>query len=235
MRRDEQLACGVVRFWTRMYTSRLAPEIRDPRRAEIESDLWEHLDAPGEVAMDRRSVAGQIVARCLLGLVADLTWRSEMVRGRRNEREGDPMNERIKRDWWIPAPIALIGFGALIALIHFVGDGFESEWSHTVSGWNPSLPERGASVIALGFFFLLLPIWALVVRRGHPGWTVVMLMPWILWSLVPLMWAELDWLLVLPALGIVTLVGAVMNLAQLSVVAGPPSSTSEGAQPSAIA
>ena len=44
----------VVRAWTRLYTSGMAPEIRDARRAEIDSDLWEfHEDAR------RRSVVSE--------------------------------------------------------------------------------------------------------------------------------------------------------------------------------
>jgi len=39
------------------------------------------------------------------------------------------MSERIKRNWWIPAPIALIGLGAYTMLTHIVGDGYESPWS----------------------------------------------------------------------------------------------------------
>ena len=38
---------GAVRAWTRLYTWRVAPSLREARRAEIESDLWEHLHADG--------------------------------------------------------------------------------------------------------------------------------------------------------------------------------------------
>jgi hypothetical protein len=139
------------------------------------------------------------------------------------------MSERIKRNWWIPAPIALIGLGAYTTLTHIVGDGYESPWSHTASGWNPSPPERVGAVILLGLFFVALPIGALAVRRTHPGATLAMLLPWVLMSLPPLMWSDASGMLILPALGIVTLVGAIVNLVQRSVEARPDLS-SPGAQ-----
>ena len=42
-----RLVTGAVRSWTRFYTWRVAPSLREARRAEIESDLWEHLHADG--------------------------------------------------------------------------------------------------------------------------------------------------------------------------------------------
>lgn len=227
MKPADELASAVVRAWTRAYTGRLAPVVREARRAEIDSDLWEHARAARLAAPDPRSVAGQILARCLLGIGADLSWRAQMVRDRRWVVEGVSMNERVKRNWWIPAPIALIGFGAYTTLTHIVGDGFESPWSHTTSGWNPSLLARVGAVALLGFFFVLLPAWALTVRRGHPGWSIVMLLPWILYSMVPLMWSDAGGMLIFPALGIVTLVGVIMNLAQRSVEGGPALSSTD--------
>ncbi len=217
----DERATAVVRAWTRLYTGRLLPEVRDARRAEIDSDLWEHSHAAGKTTGDRRSVAGQMLARSLLGVAADLSWRSKMAHGPgRLVKEGIPMNDRIKWNWWIPAPIVLICLGALMVLTHIVGDGVESPWSRTAAGWNPSLFDRVGAVAALGFFFLVLPIWALTVRRGHPGWTVVMLVPCFLISLTPAGWSDAGWILILPVLGIVTLVGAVVNLAQRSLEEG---------------
>ena len=35
------LAAGVARAWVRLYTAGLRADVRDSRRAEIDSDLWE--------------------------------------------------------------------------------------------------------------------------------------------------------------------------------------------------
>ena len=118
------------------------------------------------------------------------------------------------RNWWIPAPIALIGLGAFTKLTHLIGDGFESPWSYASGGWDPSFAERIGTVLLQGVFLVALPTWALLARRAHPIRTVAMLLPWVLMSLPPLTWSDAGGMLILPALGIVTLAGAIGNLAQ---------------------
>ena len=71
-------ANAVVRLWTRVYTAGLPPEARDARRAEIESDLWElEADADARGGLDP---ASHVLARCLIGIPDDLTWRVEEAR-----------------------------------------------------------------------------------------------------------------------------------------------------------
>lgn len=222
MRPPVELAAVVVRAWTRMYTGRLEPVVRDARCTEIDSDLWEHARTAGSAAADQRRVAGQMLARCLLGIAADLSWRAQMAADSgRPAKEGISMNERVKENWWIPAPVPLIGLGLFTALIMVVGDGYESPWSRTEAGWNPSSLERFAAVAVFSFVFVVMPVWALVVRRRHPGWTVAMLAPWIFVSMAPLGWSSDRWIYVIPALGLATLVGAFLNMARRSVVEDP--------------
>jgi len=59
-------AAGVARWWTRFYTAGLPVDLRDARRAEVESDLWESVSdgAPSR----------HILARLALGIGDDLTW-----------------------------------------------------------------------------------------------------------------------------------------------------------------
>jgi hypothetical protein len=70
-----RLAIATVRLWTRAYTWRLPPALRDARRDEIESDLWEsqHDRAAGLGG----SVALAIFARLIAGIPDDLGWRIE--------------------------------------------------------------------------------------------------------------------------------------------------------------
>ena len=70
------LATAVVRAWTRAYTWRLEPPVRDARRAEIESDLWEHLHANGA----GRARPFDLVTRLVLGIPDDVRWRVEHVK-----------------------------------------------------------------------------------------------------------------------------------------------------------
>jgi len=70
-----QLAIAVVRAWTSLYTWRMSATLREERRAEIESDVW-------EFQHDRRKsgsleVAAQMLLRLLLGMPDDLGWRLE--------------------------------------------------------------------------------------------------------------------------------------------------------------
>lgn len=77
MTRAISVAIGAVRAWTRLYTSHLDPALRNARRAEIESDLWEsHEDARRR----RHSPAGaalHVMARLILGVPHDVLWSLE--------------------------------------------------------------------------------------------------------------------------------------------------------------
>lgn len=74
-----RVAIAAVRVWTRIYTWRLDPSLRDARRAEIDSDLWE-----SQAAESRQTVvAVQILGRLVLGVSDDLAWRIERSGDRR--------------------------------------------------------------------------------------------------------------------------------------------------------
>jgi hypothetical protein len=69
----EWLAAAAVRTWTRAYTSGMPELLRDARRDEIESDLWEWQHDP-----DRGTgpgVAGHVLLRLVRGMPDDLFWR----------------------------------------------------------------------------------------------------------------------------------------------------------------
>ena len=60
------LAITVTRWWTRVYTLGLPADLREARRAEIESDLWESLhdpDAPSPQILPR--LAGGLLGMAL--------------------------------------------------------------------------------------------------------------------------------------------------------------------------
>src|SRR6188508_1739133 len=75
------LAENLVYAWTRLYTWRLPANLRDDRRREIASDLWEsHHDADGRGRM-RHGL--QVLGRMLAGIPDDVLWRWELPRSRR--------------------------------------------------------------------------------------------------------------------------------------------------------
>src|SRR5207302_1817998 len=64
------LAVALVRWWTRVFTLGMAATAREWRRAEIESDLWEHTH-------DEAPSAWPLLWRLLRGIPADVIWRIE--------------------------------------------------------------------------------------------------------------------------------------------------------------
>jgi hypothetical protein len=64
----------IVRGWTRLYTWRLPAAVRDVRRAEIESDLWEFQHDSD--SHRRLNPAVHTLIRLLLGVPDDLQWRT---------------------------------------------------------------------------------------------------------------------------------------------------------------
>ena len=65
-----------IRLWVRLYTAGLPPNIRDDRRAEIESDLWEQTSFAAEHGLDRLGLAVSVWSRWLFGVADDLMWRA---------------------------------------------------------------------------------------------------------------------------------------------------------------
>ena len=63
------MAMAITRWWTRLYTLGLPAELRETRRAEIESDLWESLHDP-DAARPR------ILPRLAGGVMDDVRWRA---------------------------------------------------------------------------------------------------------------------------------------------------------------
>jgi hypothetical protein len=65
-----RFAVALVRLWTRVFTIGMPATVREWRRAEIQSDLWEQ-------AHDGPASGWQLVGRLLRGIPADVIWRVE--------------------------------------------------------------------------------------------------------------------------------------------------------------
>jgi hypothetical protein len=70
-------AASLVRSWTWLYTCGLPNAVRDARRAEVESDLWEFFHDRDRV--ESVSSAAHLLVRLLRGLPDDLIWCAEHV------------------------------------------------------------------------------------------------------------------------------------------------------------
>ena len=149
------LAVGMTRSWVAVYTSGLRPEFRDARRAEIDSDLWEHQrtarlqdQPPGETAL-------QLLTRLLLGILSDVTWRLETghsVSGERSIR----MNEALYMRGLVAVGVAL----ALLVVIVGVGSIFNAFEDGDNSGW-----VWGGSLSALSGVAVMV---GLLISRPNP-------------------------------------------------------------------
>jgi hypothetical protein len=73
MPRTFRLAIALVRRWTRVYTAHMSPDLREARRAEIDSDLWEFQQ--DRVARRRLHPTVHVLVRLVLGIPDDLRWR----------------------------------------------------------------------------------------------------------------------------------------------------------------
>jgi TonB family protein len=72
MTRVTALVVACVRCWTRIYTWGLPAALREARREEIESDLWE---SAHDAQMTQSEVVMQMLMRTILGAMDDLAWR----------------------------------------------------------------------------------------------------------------------------------------------------------------
>src|SRR5262249_23962205 len=71
------IATDLVRRWTWLYTCGLDADVRDARRAEIESDLWDFRDDVKTSGANEPSARAHVLARLALGIADDLLWRRE--------------------------------------------------------------------------------------------------------------------------------------------------------------
>ena len=83
----ERLAKG----WVRMYTRGLDADVRDARRAEIDSDIFEQQQSSAHHAQHRTGAA--IAGRTLRGALGDIAWRRE-ERAMSDVRAGAPERDR---------------------------------------------------------------------------------------------------------------------------------------------
>ena len=177
------VAVGMTRSWVAVYTSGLAPELRDARRAEIDSDLWEHQrtarlqdQPPGETAL-------QLLTRLLLGILSDVTWRLETghsVSGERSIR----MNEALYMRGLVAVGVAL----ALLVVIVGVGSIFNAFEDGDNSGW-----VWGGSLSALSGVAVMV---GLLISRPNPllgiglvaagAITIAVLWHWLLVITIPI-------------------------------------------------
>lgn len=66
---------ALVVGWTWLLTLRLPAEVKETRRAQIQSDLWEQWEQDRRLGYAPREIAFQQLLRWLIGLPSDVLWR----------------------------------------------------------------------------------------------------------------------------------------------------------------
>lgn len=107
----------LVRRWVNLYTRGMATELRDARRAEIESDLWAQSEEADMLGRAPRSVGIEMVTRLALGIPADILWRRSHRRANDDSsRKEIAMREPRSRQVWTMIGVVWAGLGLAFAV-----------------------------------------------------------------------------------------------------------------------
>ena len=110
-----------TRSWTRVYTTGLPCQIRQDRRDEIASDLWEHAADAGAAGAGARATAAHIFGRAVLGMPADIVWHV-------GELKGTPMDD-LKHQTLRLVAAAVVGVLSIATGIGFLVGLSQGNWS----------------------------------------------------------------------------------------------------------
>jgi hypothetical protein len=104
------LSVRAAERWVACYTRGLPGEVRDARRAELRSDLFEHLQDATSEGQGRLRRSLQVAGRVVRGMPDDLWWRFSQQAAARPATEADARRRRLLAwlfDWVISPAIAL--------------------------------------------------------------------------------------------------------------------------------
>lgn len=165
--------------WTRLYTCGLPPDLREDRRAEIASDLWEH-QHDAEVKQESATRAAlEILIRLVAGMPADCAWRLESGAGTRTKKRSMAMHttSRTMQILTITACIIVIG------LMGASGIGI------TLRGWQHdtdlSWMLTGAIPLLIGMPAILTGV---LTAPSHPVRAITLVMVGVLITVVVWFW-----------------------------------------------
>lgn len=161
------VAAALTRAWARLYTKGTPADLGEIRRAEIDSDVWEHANDAQENGVPQFVFATQLLGRTLRGIPDDLSWRVEAIHARRattTGREIPMLGLSVREMRWMgisgmlagilwagnaltmPAkPNALLGYAHIpLSLLFIVG----------LYGFYAQQRERAGKVARAGFILL---------------------------------------------------------------------------------
>ncbi|MGQ0735413.1 MAG: hypothetical protein ACT4QD_17390 [Acidobacteriota bacterium] len=148
---------AVVRAWVRVYTLGVPEDLRETRRTEMSSDLWEHASDARERGTPRAVAAMEMVLRALMGVPHDLSWRFEAI----HMRHGGDLERRNAFMALSPRQIRWMGLAGVLGGVVWAGSLVVNVDAGTV--------VRGYGHIALSILFIvsLLAFYAQQGPRAH--------------------------------------------------------------------
>ena len=99
----------MTRSWVALYTLGVPLDIREARRSEIDSDLWEHQWLASRCGDPAFGTAIEVLARMLIGIISDITWRAQTGLSTRAER-----SVNVTESWYMRGPLAV---GVVVAIL----------------------------------------------------------------------------------------------------------------------
>lgn len=79
--RPDDRSTRLARWWVRRYTAGLPEHVSRSRRAEIDSDLVEHVRCRAAEGWASGQIVRERLGRLVRGVFADLSWRHELITG----------------------------------------------------------------------------------------------------------------------------------------------------------
>lgn len=118
MSREPPLLLRAAESWVALYTRGLPSEVREARRAELRSDLWEHLQDAAAHGHSRLRWSAEVIGRVARGIVSDLWWRFERQAAGRSRMTVPARRQRVASLFrWVVEPV--VGLGLLGAWLRF--------------------------------------------------------------------------------------------------------------------
>jgi hypothetical protein len=163
---DRRICERLALWWVGFYT-RSAPEpAGSDRRAEVASDIYEHVQTQAAAQMPRWEANRALLSRMLRGVGADAAWRIEV--------EASP--GRVA--WHLTHPATILGFAWLVLVpLDLLGDAARGRLQvlYPLSGWMWGaviIASSGAVVFGLASFSFALWEVRPLVGVGQHQWRV---------------------------------------------------------------
>jgi hypothetical protein len=190
-------ATAFVLGWARTYTRGIDGHARARRLEELASDCFEQRRCGDEVGASPAAVATSVVARTLAGMPADLLWRQGQLAASRDRSlspGGRPMGRWLKDNWWVALAVPVGAMTVALGLTTAFDDGTTGEFA------------AGAMITALGLT-MLSGVWLRRTRRVRGDVMIAV-------GTLPLF--AVLWAIVLPVVGLLVLIPAVLDAADAS-------------------